>query len=220
MTRYIRSRTWFVVASAILLVALVSAGTASASNMAWKLNKQIWKLGSGAQGTNIVALPDISPYAGAGGLTALCNALNLSTSGQLIQFEADTGNIRTFTCGQVETFTLLPGVGVLINDTIDTGGVMVGADIPGNSFDISILGPSPFGLNLWNLEYHTTAQNAEDVCQQCGLSNTATVTQFDAQTGNVCVHTCGQIPVCGMPLGEALLIQEDQANRVCTPAHF
>lgn len=215
-----RPRAFLAVASGILLVAIASMGPASASNMAFKMNKQIYALGSGVLGQNLLSLPDVNPYLGSGGLTALCNALNLSTAGQIIQIDADTGVVQTFTCGQVETFTLLPGVGVLINDSADTGGVVVGADIPGNSFPIFVLGSSPRGLNFFPVEYHTTAVTPEDVCQQCGLSGTASVTHIDADTGNVFSHTCGQIPVFNLELGASLLIQEPAGTVSCTPPHF
>jgi len=215
----LRTRAW-VVAAGVLMAAVAFSGPASASNMAFKMNKQIFALGTGVQGKNLVSLPDVNPYQGAGGLTALCNALNLSTNGQLIQFDANLGNINTYNCGQVETFSLDPSTGVLITDTTAAGGVIVGADTPGNSFNLYVLGQTPHGLNVFPVEYHTTAVTPEDVCQQCGLSNTATVTHFDAQNGNVLAHTCGQIPVWNLVLGAAVLIQEPAGNVTCTPSHF
>lgn len=216
----LRSRAWFAAAAGVLLAAIAFAGPASASNMAFKMNKQIFALGSGVQGKNLVSLPDVNPYQGAGGLTALCTALQLSANGQLVQFDANLGNINTHNCGQVETFSLNPGTGLMVTDTTAAGGVIVGADTPGNSFDIYILGQTPRGLNLFPVEYHTTAVTPEDVCQQCGLSNTATVTHFDANTGNVFAHTCGQVPVFNLVLGAAVLIQEPTGTVSCTPSHF
>jgi len=216
----LRKRAWFVAAAGVVLAAIAFSGPASASNMAFKMNKVISALGSGVQGKNLVSLPDVNPYQGAGGLNALCTSLNLSANGQLVQFDANLGNINTHNCGQVETFSLDPGAGLMITDTAAAGGVIVGADTPGNSFDIFILGQTPRGLNLFPVEYHTTAVTPEDVCQQCGLSGTATVTRFDAQSGNVFAHTCGQVPVWNLVLGESLLVQEPAGTVSCTPAHF
>lgn len=218
-----RSRSLRIVGAAVgvLAIALMAAPGVSASNMAFKFNAQVFPIGSGAQGKNLVSLPDVNPYLGSGGLTALCTALGLQTGvGQLIQFDADLGNINTYTCGQVETFTLASGLGVMIQDTVAAGGVVVGSDIPGNSFDLYQLGASPIGLNLYPVEYHATATDPEMVCNQCGLSGTATVTRFDANAGNVLAHTCGQIPVWTLVLGESVLIQEPAGDVSCTPSHF
>lgn len=216
-----RSLKFAAAAAGVLAMIVMAAPGVSASNMAFKFNAQIWALGSGAQGKNLLSLPDVNPYQGSGGLTALCTALGLQNgTGQLIQFDAALGNINTFTCGQVETFTLASGVGVLVQDTVPGGGVLVGSDIPGNSFAISVLGTTPKGLNLFPAEYHATATDPEQICNQCGLSSSATISRFDAQAGNVLAHTCGQVPVWTTVLGEALLIQEPAGSVSCTPSHF
>lgn len=218
MTRV--SRNLFKVAVGVLVVSFAVAGTATASNMAFKLNKQIFPLGSGAQGKNMVSLPDVNPYQASGGLTALCTALGLQTGlASLVQWDG-AGTIYTYTCGQVETWTLLPGKGLMITDTAAGGGILVGSDIPGNSFTIEQLGATPIGFNLFPVEYHTTAVTPQDVCDQCGLSGTADIVRYDADLGNYETHTCGQVPVFNLPLGEALLIREPAGQVICTPSHF
>lgn len=214
-------RRIFAVASGILLVAISLVGPASASNMAFKFNASITGRGTGAFGYNVLSLPDVNPYLGSGGLTALCTALGLTGgNGQLVQFDAQIGQINTFTCGQVETFSLTPGVAVIVFNDVNAGGVVVGADTPGNAYDIFQLGTRPLGQNYFPVEYHTTAVTPEDLCQQCGLSGTATVTYFDAAVGNVFTHTCGQVPVFNLVLGAGVLIQEPAGDVSCTPSHF
>jgi hypothetical protein len=57
-----------VITAGVLLVAFAAVGTASASNMGFKLNKAISAQGSGTKGRNLVSLPSNNPYKGAGGL--------------------------------------------------------------------------------------------------------------------------------------------------------
>ncbi len=218
MTRV--SRNLFKVAVGVLVVLFAAAGTATASNMAFKINKQIFSLGAGVQGKNLLALPDVNPYQGPGGLNGLCTALGLQNNiAQLVQFDA-VGNIYTHTCGSVEVWTLLDGKGLMINDTVAGGGILVGSDIPGNSYTIEQLGLSPIGINLFSLEYHATATDPEQLCTQCGLSGTAEVIRFDADLGNVMTHNCGSTPVWNLVLGEAILIREPAGQVICTPSHF
>ena len=219
MARRSLKRPMFVIAASALVVAFAAVSLASASNMAFKLNKQIWALGGGSKGRNLVALPARSPYQGAGGLTRLCTALGLSTNGQ-VQLFTGTGTIYTYICGTVETFQLLDGKGMIISDTADRNGILVGSDVPGKTIRIEDLGASPVGTNLFPVDYHTTAVNPQDLCNQCLLSPTATITRFDAQAGVVNVHVCGQVPLWNLVLGEAVMILEDNGPKVCSPSHF
>lgn len=203
------------------VVALFSWAPAEASNMAFKLNKQIYQLGTGGKGRNYVSFPDRGPHSGPGGLTNICNALNLGAgTGTLTQLDPFAGTVNTYQCGQLETFTFLDGQGVVIQDTAGSSGIIVGADTPGNSFDFADLGSSPIGYNVFPVEYHTTAVTPEDLCNQCGLSATATITRFDAQNGFILTHQCTQIPLWNLVLGEAVLILEDNGPKTCTPQHF
>lgn len=213
-------RPLFALAAVALVAVFAAATTAEASNMAFKLNKQIWALGSGGvKGKNLVSLPARNPYQGAGGLGRLCTALGLSTSGQLLQFDG-TGGILVFTCGQVETFALLDGRGVMVSDNADHTGILVGSDVPGKVITIFDLGSGSVGRNLFPVDYHTTAVTPEHLCTQCGLSGTASVSRFDAQNGQVLTHTCGQVALWNLVLGEAVMILEDNGPKACSPSHF
>ncbi|MBI3447622.1 MAG: hypothetical protein HY049_01685 [Acidobacteria bacterium] len=212
-------RTAAIVACTVL--ALVAANmTASASNMAFKLNKQICQQGTAPVGQNLVALPDHSPYEGAGGLNALCTALGLSSTAQITQWNG-TGNVFIHVCTQAQQFNLLAGKGMMIQEPTGTkSGVIVGSDIPNGQIRIENLAVAPNGTNVIPIKYHTTAVTPQDFCVDCGLSNTATVSRFDACTGNVLTHTCGTVAQWSLVLGEAVLILENQGPKVCTPSHF
>jgi len=191
-----------------------------ASNMAYKLNKQIFALTGGGQGRNLVSFPDRGPHSGPGGLSNICSALNLTGNGTITQFNPVAGTVNTFQCGQLETFTFADQRGAVIQDTLATSGIIVGSDIPGNSFNFADLGSPPIGYNQFPVEYHTTAVTPEDICTQCALSATATITRFDAQNGFVLSHQCAQLPLWNLVLGEAVLILEDNGPKTCVPPHF
>lgn len=194
---------------------------AEASNMAFKLNKVIHPLASGGRGKNYTSFPDRGPHQGPGGFTNICNALNLgSGTGEITQLDPVAGTVNSYLCGQLETFTFKDGLGAIITDTTGTSGIIVGADTPGNSFTFETLGSPPLGYNIFPVEYHTTAVTPEDLCNQCGLSSTATVTRFDALAGTVETHQCTQLPLYNLVLGEAVLILEPNGPVTCTPPHF
>lgn len=202
-----------------MLVAFAAAGTASASNMGFKLNKAISSQGSGTKGRNLVSLPSNNPYKGSGGLQNLCNACGLGPSGQLIQFDG-LGQVYSYVCSQVQTFNLLPEKGVMITNPTDSSCILVGSDDPSSTNVINDLGQSPRGTELFNVKWHTTSSNPEQLCMDCALSNTATVTRFDAVNGQVFSHQCGQVALWQLVLGEAVLILEDNGPKTCHQSHF
>jgi hypothetical protein len=206
--------------TAVLCALSLLGSEAQASNMAYKLNKQIFAFTGQGQGRNFVSFPDRGPHSGPGGLTNTCAALNLSPNGTITQFNPVGGTVNTFQCGQLETFAFADQIGAIIQDTAATSGIIVGSDIPGNSFSFADLGSPPIGYNKFPVEYHTTAVTPEDVCTQCALSATATITRFDAQNGFVLTHQCTQLPIWNLVLGEAVLILEDNGPKACVPPHF
>lgn len=219
MNRFVR--VLFVLGLAVSTLALFAWAPAQASNMAFKLNKPIHPLAAGGKGRNYVAFPDRGPHQGAGGLTNICTSLQLNTgTGTITQLNSAQGTVNTFQCGQLETFSFMNGVGAIITDTTAAGGIIVGADTPGNQFSFTDLGSPPIGYNIFPVEYHTTAVTPEDLCGQCALSGTASVTRYDALNGLVQSHVCGQLPLWNLELGEAVLILEPNGPKTCTPPHF
>lgn len=214
-------RALFVLSLVAGVASLFGGEEAQASNMAFKLNKVIHPIAPGGKGRNYVSFPDRGPHSGVGGFINICTALNLGAgTGTITQLNASAGTVNTFQCGQIETFTFLDGVGVIISDVSAAGGIIVGADTPGNQFSFTDLGSPPIGFNIFPVEYHTTAVTPEDLCDQCGLSSTATITRFDALNGLVLTHQCTQLPLWSLELGEAVLILEDNGPKTCTPPHF
>jgi hypothetical protein len=212
-------RRVLVLAAGVLLVAFAVTATAEASNMAFKFNARVWAQGSGAKGRNLFSFPDNNPYKGGGGLQNLCTALNMGSTGQITQFDG-VGSVFVYTCGQVQTFNLLVGKGAMITHVSDTTGILVGSDDPAAEYVIHDLGAAPIGTNVTLVKWHTTCTTPECLCTDYGLSGTATISRFDAQLGQVFAHTCGQVPLWTLQLGDALLILEDNGPKTARPSHF
>jgi len=214
-----RERRLLVITAGVLLVAFTVVGTASASNMGFKLNKPLSAQGSGSKGRNLVSLPSNNPYKGVGGLQNLCNACGLGSSGQLVQFNG-LGQVVSFVCSQVQTFNLLPDKGVMVTNPTDSSCILVGSDDPQSTDVIEDLGSSPVGTNLFNVKWHHICTDPQCLCLDSNLSNTATITRFDAANGQVFAHQCGQVALWQLVLGEAVLILEDNGPKTVHQSHF
>jgi len=194
---------------------------APASNFGFWLKKEIAPILGGSTGLNLVSLPARNPYQGKFGVIQLCSALGLSPSAEITQIDPNSGNIGAATCSNsAPQLRLLEGVGVLIESQTSASGLLVGADVPGKFLTIFGLGSGHKGQNLFPVDYHTTMVTPEDLCNACGLSSAATVTRFDAASGNVGTHQCGQTPQWHLQRGEAVLILEPQGTRTCSPPHL
>jgi hypothetical protein len=226
-----------VAASALILAV---GGVSIASNMGFKLNKQLFFRGSGQVGVNWTSIPQNHPYSGApctiGGpcAGALCAALNLTSTGlsrgTIIVLNATTGQFQTGTCGGTANTLALPsGQGVAITQPGAAGGsmgaIIVGSHNPTLTLTIPKAGNGNIG-NLWfALPYHTTAVTGQDVCAQIGMTGTGisrgTVTRLNAQTGAFTQGTCGSTAgSLNLVLGEQMQLREPNGPKSFSPAHF
>jgi len=205
------------IAAGFLIVLVASSGSATASNEGFSLSKRTYPLGGRPKGWNLVALPARNPYQGPRGLAVLCHDLNLDAQGQIIQIDGQ-GMVNTHVCGGgPQQWNLIPGIGVIVQDPQLRDGRIVGTDDPAKSVAIVNMGPLPKGTNVFPVDYNTIDVTPEDLCHDCGLSDTATISRFDASTGMVFTHQCGQAPAWELVKGEAVLIVESQGTRFCRP---
>lgn len=216
----LRSKHFRVAALALaaISVAALAAAPALASNMGFKMNRQISALGANPIGQNNVALPYRGPYNNA---QDICVALNLTAAtGRVSQINAATGVPLNHTCGNAGAFALLPRVGMRVTNPTATNGIIVGSHVPGQSVSLSALGAFPRGQNSYPVVYHTTAVNAQDLCVQAGLTPASgRVSRINAATGVPQNHTCGNAGAFGLVLGEAVTITNPTAVNF-VPAHF
>lgn len=210
-------------ALALAVVATMVPGEAQASNMGFKMNKQICADLAGANvGRNLVSLPFRNPYQTA---ADVCTALNLAPAPgfNILQVRAVNGQQVTYRCGDLNPFQLqeppgTPGQGLKRNGVVvfnpgAANGILVGSHQSGLSNTLFPRGGSPTtGDNYFPILYHTTAQNAEDVCVDLGLQQTAApkttvITRINACTGLVLQHFCGDLGAFSLVLGEAVKIE-------------
>ncbi len=175
----------------------------------------------GSNRVNLVSLPYVNVFQGPGGPEALCQAFGLGSTATITQYDA-LGLTYTHACGTTPTFQLLDRKGVMITeeDEVTRTGFIEGSDDPNGLVRIEDLGYGTIGRNLFPVRYNGTAVTPQDLCTQCGLSSQAQITRFDAQTGYVLSHVCGQLPLWNLVLGEAVLIAEPQGPKDCAQPAF
>lgn len=206
-------------AIAMVLVAVMGE-VAVASNMGFKLNKQIVK------GTNLLSFPFRTPTQTAQQICAIFGKTTSATG--LAQFTG-TG-IQTYTCDQVTAgFTVTAkGIGVrLIESTVGATGIIVGSHIPGQQVTIPDAGTFPVGTQVYGYPYHTTNVNSRDVCQNGGFTTVAGQAPLLSRFGPLgtvdATYTCDQTasPGFALRLGEGVLISgEVNGPKTFTPTHF
>jgi len=216
-----KHRFHVVVAAAALAMVLVAVlgDLAVASNMGFKMNKQIVK------GTNLVALPFRTPTQTAQQLCAVFAKTTSATS--LAQFTGAA--IQSYTCDQTTAgFNLLnKGVGVRIVESTAAGsGILVGSHIPGQSVTIPDAGAFPVGTLVYAYPYHTTNASARDICQNGSLTTVAPaplLTRYGPAGGVDGTYTCDATASAGfaLRLGEGVQVSgENNGPKVFVPSHF
>lgn len=218
-------------ALAMVLVAVIG-DLAVASNMGFKMNKQL------VRGTNMVAMPFRSPL---GFSKDLCDAFGI-TSGSLnaasvsvTQFNGVGPLPHTCNLATNGPALLLKGNGAQIIDARaqfpapgpTSTGILVGSHIPGQSFTVLDDGLGNAGLHLYGYPYHTTNAFARDICLNGGFTATTVANSpdlvFFGPTGGISgSHNCS-LAVNGpaLRLGEATRINnETNGPKTFVPSHF
>jgi len=217
----------FAVALVALSMALLAGGALQASNMGFKMNKVIQPVGGGFPfGYNWVALPYRHPYQNA---QDICNALGLVAPARVELTRAQIGEVAGHTCGDAGPwlFTAVRermGLEIYAQPT-QVSGILVGSHA-GGSPGVSIYKGNPpvapIGVNFYPVLYHGTAANAEEVCNQLGLNDAASIERSDG-LGTILGYGCGDAPVTAFPLvlGEAVKITSQPTDRLNVVApHF
>jgi hypothetical protein len=219
---FVRKHRFHVVvgAAALAMVFVAVLGDlAVASNMGFKMNKQIVK------GTNLVALPFRTPTQTAQQLCAVFAKTTSATS--VAQFTGAA--IQSYTCDQTTAgFNLLnKGVGVrIVEATAAASGILVGSHIPGQSVTIPDAGAFPNGTIIYAYPYHTTNVTAANICQNASLTAVAPAPLLVryGPAGQVDgTYTCDAAPgsAFALRLGEGVQISnETNGPKVFVPSHF
>ena len=238
MSRKMNWKSWVILGLAVAV--LVTSGTlVMASNMGFKINKQIYNKfqATGPQGSpknlNWISLPYSSPY---NNMKTLCTAMGTTSGGVIIyQLNPSTGVGSSYACGGAIAPVIDPLKGVRITNTgtgAPTNAVLVGASDEAKNLPTIlggfVLGQSPKKENWISVPYHTTWVKAEDVCVTLGiLAGQGSVIRINgdpASGTNTITHPCGNTTVSNFSIviGEAVDIRKTAAGDVVgkLPPHF
>jgi len=225
---------------AAALVVVIAGGVATASNMAFKMNRAWAFAGGGQIGDNWTSVPFNNPYVSQG---SFCTQVGLISAGAIGQpratitvVNASTGVPSTQTCGTAgANSSPLPPDGRAIRVRQPnvagalTNGIIVGSHNPSLVVTIADAGNGTIGDFWFSVPYHTTAVTMNDLCLSSGLTSTggigvprAQMTRINAATGVPTSQTCGTAGAIGqnLVLGEAVRIREPNGPKSFTPAHF
>jgi len=225
---------------AAALVVVIAGGVATASNMAFKMNKAFAFTGAGQIGDNWTSIPYNNPYTSIG---SFCTQVGLVSTGAVGQpraiitvVAAATGVAASATCGSATANTTpLPadGRGVRVRQPNVAGaissGIIVGSHNPSLSLTVPDAGTGTAGDFWFSVPYHTTAVTFNDLCLSSGLTSTgavgaprAQITRVNAPTGIATSANCGTATAIGinLVLGEAIRVREPNGPKMFVPAHF
>jgi hypothetical protein len=226
-----------VLLAAVLIVA--AGGAAVASNMGFKFNKPLIKVGAGPgffTGIQYASIPYNNPY---GTINGFCTQTGLISTGitrtriQTLNYTVNNEGYKFGNCGTTPfgSTPLVAGMHLEIRQPA------AGADsiiIVGSHNSSTSIGVQE-GLDVWfSVPYHTTAVTSNDLCTQIGLTSAgitrATVERlvatYNPPQGPFQTHACGSTStVFNLVLGEGVRFRE--ANGVpgtrsfaFVPAHY
>lgn len=219
---------------AAALVVIIAGGVATASNMAFKMNRAFLGIGGVApSGDNWTSIPYINPYTS---INSFCTQIGLVSTGlgargRITVVDQTTGSPAQINCGTTAGNAALPsdGRGVALRQVAGgpTSGIIVGSHDPAKLITIPDQGVIPAGSFWFSVPYHTTAVTANDLCASSGLTNSglgsrAQITRVDGLTGTPTSANCGTTAgnSLNLVLGEAVRILEPNGPKTFRPAHF
>ncbi len=177
---------------AIAIAALLVAGSLTASNMGFKLNRVLNGTGSSATGQNYVALP-FNKQVGMGNATDLIDDL-IAAGGSVAQvsrFANATDDFEAYTGTAGTPFALSKDEGYVIGMNGDLNYIIVGSHDPGHVVSFNGTGTSATGQNYYALPYHTTAASAKDLIDELTAAggNVAQISRFANGTDDFEAYT-------------------------------
>lgn len=202
---------------------LAAGGGAVASNMAFKLNKPLFPIGTLAnEGQCWTALPALNPYPT---IQQFCTQTGLPVTATILQINPDTGAVLgPLGCTNTSALTPRFGIRIVAPATVPSI-IIVGSHDPSQTATFYPSGILPNeGQNWFPVPYHTTAITMRDMCLQAALPATATWLRVNCDTGAVtgpfgCAS--GSASTTNLILGEAVRFTiAGAANINFTPAHF
>jgi len=235
MSRKMNWKSWVILGLAVAVLA-TSGTLVMASNMGFKINKQIYNGYVSAQApkrVNWISVPYSSPYAN---MKSLCQAMGTTSASVLVyQLNPVTGVGAQMYCNSLLAPALDATKGVRVTSTLTgttppTNVVLVGASdetkpLPTILGGFSLAG-TPKKENWISVPYHTTWLNSGDVCTSLGLlSGQGSIIRINGDptaASNTISYTCGGLVKFNLVMGEALLVRKNTAGDITgkLPPHF
>lgn len=152
---------------AVAIAALLVAGSLTASNMGFKLNRVLNGTGSSASGQNYVALPFNKQVGMANAKDLIDDIVAAGGSvSQIGRFVNSSDSFTTYNGTSGAAFALSKDEGYVVTMNTDLNYIIVGSHDPGHVVSFNGTGTSASGQNYYALPYHTTAANAKDLIDE------------------------------------------------------
>jgi hypothetical protein len=206
------------------IVALLAIGGLVASNMGFKLNYRLEAAGAtSVSGTNMIGLP-YNRQTGLVTANNLMNDIGLANVATVSRFLEANDGLYTYTGrrGSPADFNLAAGEGYLIKMNTGVDYIVVGSHDPSLAISLDAAGAgSVSGTNMFAIPYHTTAATANDLMNDIGLANVATVSRFLEANDGLYTYTGrrGSPADFNLVPGEAYLLKMNNTVSY-VPSHY
>lgn len=213
------------IAIAVLAMAAVLASPALAQartavprpvSVASLMNLELYLEAFGAKGDNIISIPGVGPMnenasnSAGNGFKQICRRFGIDGSpSAILQFNAQTGTITTYTCDQISAPVWTPGEAAMVRPS----GVAapITGRIPGveSAWEYNAYGEGAgaLGDNLYPVPLTLATSSPEGLCGMLNLPAGSQILQLLAGPGNINTHLCGAAPTFSLRLGEGVLIR-------------
>ena len=211
----------------ILLASVVGAavlitGGLLASNMGFKLNKQLQKLG-GASGTQVIAVP-FNQQTSLTDAETLLNDISLCPSSNVLsvaRYVRSLDGLSSYSCLGGENFTIAKGDAYYVKVATDQPYIVVGSHDP--SFSVSLLKPAgASGTNPYAAPFHSVASTAEELLNEISLcpgSQVLSVARYVKSLDGLSSYSCLGGENFSLAPGEGYLIKVS-TDVSFVPAHY
>lgn len=167
----------------VLLLALLIAGPALASNMGFKLNKSL-PFTAGKPNIHWISLPWFNSYTLA---SSICS--DIANASSVTSYDPPTNSYTVYTCGDdLDDFTLVKGKAYGVNVSATTTAIVVGSHDDSFSVSLPFTAGKP-NIHWISIPYHSTATLASTICAQ--NPKFSSITAYDPPTNGYTVFTCG-----------------------------
>lgn len=215
----------------LFLFLLMLSGLLVASNMGFKLTKTLVYVDANHVNVNWISLPYYY-------LTGTVNAENVcddiggtcNTLGncEVAKWNVSTDTYSTWTCQTAKgtPFTVNPGEGIYVKPNTNQDFIIVGSHNPTLQLTLTYVDANHVNVNWISVPYHTTAANAENLCDEiggvCNTLGNCEVGKWNVSTDTYSTWTCQTAKGTPFTLtpGEAVYVKPNATITGYIPSHY